>query len=130
MPWFEKLVLCQWESSPLLSLGSLAFSPATISCTLCRSQSFNHAAALEFFRQLDGILSSASSASLQTRLPAVWILSPAILRGIYFQLGDVRYLRFAGCRFKSFLLFSTFRKNKGTKKVFPKCGSTSNCVIK
>ena len=42
----------------------------------------------------------------------------------YFQLGDVRYLRSAVCRFKSVLLFSTFRKIQGTKKVRPKCGYT------
>lgn len=46
----------------------------------------------------------------------------------YFRLGDVRYLRYAGCRFKSFLLFSTFRKIQGTKKVRPKCGYTLNCM--
>lgn len=42
----------------------------------------------------------------------------------YFQLGNVRYLRFAVCRFKSFLLFSVLRKIQGTKKVRPKCGYT------
>lgn len=48
----------------------------------------------------------------------------------YFQLGDVRYLRYAACRFKSFLLFSIFRKIQGTKKVRPKCGYTFFVCIK
>lgn len=110
-------VLLSYRSarSPSLQLRFLALSAGLNPSTMQQLWNFS-TARRDFF--------SASSASLQTRLPAVWILSPAILRGIYFQLGDVRYLRYAACRFKSFLLFSTFRKNKGTKKVRPKCGYT------
>lgn len=120
-----------WETRSL-SVGEFS-SPIARLARLLSSYDFLHTLPVSIlqpcsssgiFRQLDGILSSASSVSLQIRFPSVWILSPAALRGIISNLENVRYLRYAGCRFKSVLLFFTFRKNKGTKKVRPKCGYT------
>ena len=41
----------------------------------------------------------------------------------YFQLGNVRYLRYAGCRFKSFLLFSLFIKIRVQKRCAQNVGT-------
>ena len=41
----------------------------------------------------------------------------------YFQQGNVRYLRYAGCRFKSFLLFSLFIKIRVQKRCAQNVGT-------
>ena len=113
--------------SPIAQLARLI--PSYDFLHFCRSHSFNHAAALGFSRQLDGI--SPPLAPFTRNVCPLSVLSPVTSSGIYFRLDVFRYLRSTECRFRQlerctiaalFFVFITLwiiLKKKGYNKGHP-----------
>lgn len=100
--------------SPIAQLARLI--PSYDFLHFCRSHSFNHAAALGFSRQLDGI--SPPLAPFTRNVCPLSVLSPVTSSGIYFRLDVFRYLRSTECRFRQFL-YSSSSEKKGYNKGHP-----------
>ena len=97
-PWLEKLVLCQWESSSLLSLSSLALSPATISYISAGLTPSTMQLLWDFLDRSTGFLLR----SLHSHGTFALCLSSHLShpQDIYFRLDVFRYLRYTECRFR------------------------------
>ena len=97
--------------SPIAQLARLI--PSYDFLHFCRSHSFNHAAALGFSRQLDGI--SPPLLHITMKVCPLSVLSPVTSSGIYFRLDVFRYLRSTECRFRQFYIFNPLKKKDITK---------------